>query len=69
MKKNRRVLIVGSGAREHALYEAIRRSPLVEQVLWTPGNGGTPQGDKRNIAVTDSNGLLALAKAEGVALV
>lgn len=64
-----KVLIIGSGAREHALYEAIRRSPLVERVLWTPGNGGTPLEDKRDIAVTDSNGLLALAKAEGVDLV
>ena len=36
-----KVLITGSGAREHALAWACDRSPLVDQVLLAPGNGGT----------------------------
>lgn len=68
-QKKVNVLLIGSGAREHALYEAIRRSPLVRRVLWTPGNGGTPSEDKRDIKEMDFPGLLALAQEEGVNLV
>lgn len=39
---NLRVLIVGSGAREHALYDAAVRSRRVREVWVTPGNGGIP---------------------------
>ncbi len=35
-----KVLILGSGGREHALAWAIRRSPRVSQVVCAPGNGG-----------------------------
>lgn len=35
-----KVLVIGSGGREHALTWAIRRSPRVSEVVCTPGNGG-----------------------------
>ena len=62
----RRVLIVGSGAREHALATALRDHELVI----APGNGGTARVG-RNVAVsaTDVPALVALAKREHVDLV
>ena len=35
------VIVVGSGGREHALAEAVAKSPLVAKVICCPGNGGT----------------------------
>ena len=69
MRRDLTVLIVGSGAREHALYIAIGQSPLVQRVLCTPGNGGIPSRDRRNTKELDSDGLVLLAKQEGVDLV
>jgi phosphoribosylamine--glycine ligase len=62
----RRILIVGSGAREHALATALRDHDLVI----APGNGGTARlGRNVNVAVTDVAGLVALAESERVDLV
>ena len=36
-----KVLVVGSGGREHALAWTLLQSPAVESVVCTPGNGGT----------------------------
>ena len=36
-----KVLVIGSGGREHALAWKIRQSPRVEQIFIAPGNGGT----------------------------
>jgi phosphoribosylamine--glycine ligase len=66
-----RVLIVGSGGREHALAWKCAASPRVAEVLVAPGNAGTAREPKiRNVAVqpTDIGGLTRLARAEGVAL-
>ena len=67
----RKVLVIGSGGREHALAWAAARSPEVAEVLVAPGNAGTAQEPKvRNVALDpmDFPGLSALAKDEGVAL-
>ena len=62
----RRILIVGSGAREHALATALREHDLVI----APGNGGTARiGRNVDVAVTDVAGLVALAERERVDLV
>lgn len=66
-----KLLVIGSGGREHALAWALARSPRVSEVIVAPGNAGTATEAKcRNAAVkaTDLDGLLALAQREGVAL-
>ena len=66
-----RVLVIGSGGREHALAWKLAQSPRVSDVLVAPGNAGTALEAKcRNvpIKVTDVDGLLRLAQSEGVAL-
>ncbi|XP_058236274.1 trifunctional purine biosynthetic protein adenosine-3 [Hemibagrus wyckioides] len=51
-----RVLIIGSGGREHALAWKLAQSPLVQQVLVAPGNAGTAScGKISNSAVSVSN--------------
>ena len=67
-----RVLVVGSGGREHALAWAIARSPAVERVVVAPGNGGTADEAKclnADVGATDVDGLVALAAAHDVDLV
>jgi len=66
-----KVLVIGSGGREHALAYTLARSSQVAEVLVAPGNPGTAAEAKcRNLAVAvdDLPGLLAAAQAEGVAL-
>jgi phosphoribosylamine--glycine ligase len=58
----KRVLVVGSGGREHALGWKLNQSPNVEKILYAPGNGGTE--NNRSIKPTDIDGLLKLAKDE-----
>jgi len=66
-----RVLIVGSGGREHALAWKCAASPRVAEVLVAPGNAGTAREPRvRNVPVqaTDIDGLIRLARDERVAL-
>jgi phosphoribosylamine--glycine ligase len=65
-----KVLVVGSGAREHALVWKCVQSSLVERVYCAPGNGGTG-GMARNvpIGVADVVRLVAFAKRERIGLV
>ncbi len=65
-----RVLILGSGGREHALAWAIAKSPLVRDLLCAPGSDGISR-DAR-IAPVDPNdtaAVTALARREAVDLV
>lgn len=66
-----KLLVVGSGGREHALAWKAAQSADVSEVLVAPGNAGTRLEPKiRNVAldVLDFAGLAALAKAENIAL-
>ncbi len=63
-----KILVVGSGGREHALAWCLARSPRVQHVIVAPGNGGTArEPGVRNIPVTDPLTLAALAEREQVA--
>jgi phosphoribosylamine--glycine ligase len=65
-----RVLVLGSGGREHALCWAIARSPRVDTVLCAPGSDGIAR-DARVLPVdlADSRAVVDLAKREGADLV
>jgi phosphoribosylamine--glycine ligase len=66
-----KVLLIGSGGREHALAWKLAQSPRVEEVICAPGNAGTATEPKtRNVSVgaSDFAALIDLAKKERVAL-
>jgi phosphoribosylamine---glycine ligase len=66
-----KVLVIGNGGREHALAWKLKQSRRVSEVIVAPGNAGTArEHGVRNaeVAVTDIEGLLKLAKAEKVGL-
>ncbi|EFG85570.1 MULTISPECIES: phosphoribosylamine--glycine ligase [Novacetimonas] len=65
-----RVLLVGSGGREHAMAAAIARSPLLEALFIAPGNPGTAAlGTNCAIRADDVAGLIKLARDERIDLV
>ena len=66
-----RILVIGSGGREHALAWKLAQSPRVSEVLVAPGNAGTArEANCRNVDIksSDLDGLLALVRSEGVVL-
>ncbi|MEQ1558412.1 MAG: phosphoribosylamine--glycine ligase [Methyloglobulus sp.] len=66
-----KILIVGSGGREHALAWKVKQSPKVAEVFVAPGNAGTAIEagvENIDISVTDIHGLLAFAQAEQIDL-
>src|SRR5450631_3006274 len=64
-----KVLILGSGGREHALAWAVKRSKRVTEVVCAPGNGGISQ-ESRCVPVNlkDLDAMVKLAEAEKPAL-
>jgi phosphoribosylamine--glycine ligase len=69
-----RILVVGSGGREHALAWALCRSPRVTEVIVAPGNGGTEESvvsgarlHNAAVAVSDFAGLMKVARSNDVA--
>lgn len=65
-----KVLVIGSGGREHALCWKIAQSKLVSEVVCTPGNAGIAEVARLgNVKADDIPGLVALAKAEAPSLI
>ena len=66
-----KVLVVGSGGREHALAWQAAQSANVEKVFVAPGNAGTAQEpgvENVAISVSDLDGLVNFAREQGVGL-
>jgi phosphoribosylamine---glycine ligase len=66
-----KILVIGSGGREHTLAWKAAQSSLVERVFVAPGNAGTALEKKvANVAIsaTDINALARFAKQEGIEL-
>ncbi|WP_321879061.1 phosphoribosylamine--glycine ligase [Paraburkholderia bannensis] len=63
-----KLLVVGSGGREHALAWKLAQAPRVQLVYVAPGNGGTAQDERlANVDITDINELADFAEREQVA--
>lgn len=63
-----KLLVVGSGGREHALAWKLAQAQRVQLVYVAPGNGGTAQDERlRNVDITDINELADFAEREQVA--
>ncbi|ARN20429.1 phosphoribosylamine--glycine ligase [Piscinibacter gummiphilus] len=64
-----KILVIGSGGREHALAWKLAQSPRVQAVHVAPGNGGTAlDPNLKNIAITDVKALADYAEAEKIGL-
>lgn len=66
-----RVLVVGSGGREHALAESLAASPAVEKVIVAPGNPGTTAGKMEcapNVNIGNHDGLAVWCQDNSVSM-
>jgi phosphoribosylamine--glycine ligase len=64
-----KLLVIGSGGREHALAWKLLQSPRVSHVFVAPGNGGTAtMARSTNVALSDPAALADFANKEGIAL-
>ena len=66
-----KVLVIGSGGREHALAWKAAQSSQVSKVFVAPGNAGTATESKLenvNIDISDNNALVTFAQTEDVAI-
>jgi phosphoribosylamine---glycine ligase len=64
-----RILVIGSGGREHAIVHALAESPQVEAIFAAPGNGGTA-GERAttNVELDSSEGVAVVAFARDNAI-
>ncbi len=65
-----KILLIGSGGREHALAWAISASSLCEQLFIAPGNPGTAQcGENVAVDIADHAAVVAFCRLQGIGLV
>jgi phosphoribosylamine---glycine ligase len=65
-----RVLVIGSGAREHALLLGLRKDPQVDYLAVAPGNAGTAAvAEQHDVDVTSADAVTALAQKLAIDLV
>ncbi|AKN16092.1 phosphoribosylamine--glycine ligase [Mycobacterium haemophilum DSM 44634] len=58
-----RILVIGSGAREHALLLALRRDPQVTGLIIAPGNAGTARlAEQHDVDISSGDDIVALAR-------
>jgi len=63
-----KLLVIGSGGREHALAWRLAQSDRVHKVYVAPGNGGTASASQlENVNLTDPGDLIEFARREGIA--
>ena len=64
-----KILVVGSGGREHALAWRLAHSPRVQKVFVAPGNGGTAtESGVENVALTEIPRLIDFCRKEAIQL-
>ena len=62
-----KVLVIGSGGREHAVIRKLKENGEIDQLFCAPGNGGISVLAKPvNIKATDLEGMVQFAKDEGI---
>ena len=65
-----KILVIGSGGREHAIIKKLRENPSVEAIYCAPGNGGIAMdAECVPVKATDIDGMVALAEAKAVDMV
>jgi phosphoribosylamine--glycine ligase len=64
-----KLMVIGSGGREHAIAWKLAESPRVQKVFVAPGNGGTArENGVENVALSEVPELVAFAKKETIHL-
>jgi len=64
-----RVLVLGSGGREHAIVRTLAKSPLLTQCYCAPGNGGTAvDAENVDLALGDLKGIVGFVKKNSIDL-
>ena len=68
--ENLKILVIGSGGREHTIAKECAKSPRVDKVIVTPGNGGiSKEFATFSVSVEDNDSLVELAQKEEIDLV
>ncbi|MCL2634234.1 MAG: phosphoribosylamine--glycine ligase [Oscillospiraceae bacterium] len=58
-----KILVIGSGGREHAIITSLKKSPKITEIHSTPGNAGIAEtATCHNVKATDIDGIIKLAK-------